>query len=871
MFTRHNKISWKHAISTITILLLFATMSAIAEIPTYTLAPDDIFMQSWLLCGPFPNPAGDSEKDFSRHLPQFATDYLASHGGEEGLSVKEGQVERYGGGEATWFLHESEDIAINLDAVLSEDPGLLAYAYCEVVCSKAQGCLLSLGSNDGAQVWLNGEVVWDVTAGRGVQPDNDIVPIALRAGRNTLLLKIEERGGNWGFACRLLGFDTQALTSGQLRVFQVKLNDKGAALLDVANPALLEKQLIDKATVSIRTVGLPETTVWSGAWTGAGDMALPADSRYYGEYVATIDATFFGGTQRSFEIPFSAGKRISHALFEEAKTDYAIVIGKNASESEQWAALELRHWLMQVSDADFPIIDDTARVQAKEIVVGFNEHAKAILGKEAVAPAADDESFQYRNAGPSLLIWGGAERGTMYGVFDFLERELGCRWYTPGASLAPQKDRYAFEYLRHAEAPGVRVRNVFYYEAFDTIWAARNRSNGKLTFSDNKKQYGGVDSYWAVHTFNRFVPPEEYFADHPEYYSLIDGKRTDKHAQLCTTNPEVIDIITKRVLQYMREHPEHRIYSVSQNDGYGPCQCDACQAVVQREGSEIGPILELVNHVADAAKDEFPDKYIGTLAYVYSRKPPKHIRPRENVVIRLCSFECCRVHDFHSCPKNASFLNDVQQWAAIAPHLYIWDYVVDFAYYTMPYPNIPVLQPNIQFLRDNKAIGIMPQAAYQSRGGDFAELKMYLISKLLWNPECDVEAVISDFMYGYYGRAGQHIRAYIDLMRAQVTPDIHFGHFHPFAPIFSDEVIQQADALFDKAETVAENSDILHRVELTRASLMFLKCKRTPEAAIEDGTYARLRVIMERENITLLSEAGAPVVKAFFEEMDALK
>src|SRR5690606_9364691 len=135
------------------------------------------------------------------------------------------------------------------------------------------------------------------------------------------------------------------------------------------------------------------------------------------------------------------------------------------------------------------------------------------------------------------------------------------------------------------------------------------------------------------------------------------------------------------------------IYSVSQNDWHKPCQCDNCQSIALYEESESGPVIWFVNQIADAVKDEFPDKFIGTLAYQYTRKPCKTLRPRENVVIRLCSIECCFAHDFLSCPQNQDFVEDAKGWAAIAPHLYVWDYVVNFSHYIMPNPNFPVLQP----------------------------------------------------------------------------------------------------------------------------------------------------------------------------------
>jgi hypothetical protein len=343
-------------------------------------------------------------------------------------------------------------------------------------------------------------------------------------------------------------------------------------------------------------------------------------------------------------------------------------------------------------------------------------------------------------------------------------------------------------------------------------------------------------------------------------------------AQLCLTNPDVLKIITERIKSRMRESPEYLIYDVSQNDWYNPCQCEKCQAIVSKEGSESGLIIWFVNQVAQAVEKEFPDKFIGTLAYQYTRKPPKEIRPHNNVVVRLCSIECCFAHDFKTCPQNRSFLTDLKNWSALAPHLYIWDYVVGFNHYLMPYPNFKVLQPNIQTLAENNAIGVMEQGASQSPGADFSELRTYLISRLLWNPDCDVEQVINDFMIGYYGRSGKLIRQYFDLLHNRITPTTHIHlALAPDDPIFSDDFVNKANKLFEEAVKVAENDEILRRVEIASIPALYLKCSRTPVLAKYDGTYAKFCTIVKREGVTAYDEAGEPHRAAFHESVESAK
>jgi hypothetical protein len=606
-----------------------------------------------------------------------------------------------------------------------------------------------------------------------------------------------------------------------------------------------------KVTLEAAPKSSPKEAIWSGDWSGAKETVIDLPKDQYADYLLRVKLTLKEGGEQTMEIPFTAGKREEHVLFADGKTEYTIVVPDTAKDSEKWAAQELQRMLKEVSGAEFPIQN---QADGKAIRIAPVVKEQMISGFVVSSDFAGDDSFTYANSGASIIVRGKGDRGAMYGVMSFLERELGVRFYTPKVTVAPKKTKYSFVSLNHHEEPGVRVRNDFYYEAFDPIWAAHNRVNGTMGM---REQPGGLEGYWGVHTFFPLMPPEEFFATHPEYYSLIDGKRQYERAQLCLTNPDVLRIITERIAAKMRELPDYLIYDVSQNDWANPCQCDNCQAIAKEQGSESGVMIWFVNQVADAVKAEFPNKFIGTLAYQYTRKPPKDIKPRENVVVRLCSIECCFAHDFHSCPENKSFVEDTENWAKLAPHIYVWDYVVNFSHYVMPYPNFRVLQPNIQFFRDHNAIGIMEQAAYQSRGGEFAELRAYVIAKLLWNPEANVPEIVDDFMHGYYGRAGQFVKAYFDLLHGRITPDTHIGlGLSPNDPLFSDDFIRDAKALFDQAEVVADSEEVRQRVEMARLPIMYLECRRNPIEAKQNGTYARFCEIAAREDVTHYAEAG---------------
>ena len=815
--------------------------------------PSSAYIRDWLICGPVTLPAAEAVPQDFAHLRGFGRNYFEAQGKEGGVRPKAGDTVVYPGGDMVWKTHNAPEDIIDLNTVVSTAEHVLAYAYAEFESDQEQAAVLALGSNDGCRVWLNGERIFDVPRARPLQLDDDYVPVLLKKGTNRLLLKVEERGNDWGFCARFLPLDSSDVWK-KIRFFEVEKDEQGNAYLKFAAPDSL-LNVFEKVHINIhnndstqsRFLKLGNLPSWSSY------HLPPRDTDAYGEYMAKLECTFKGGKKAYYTLSYTAGTPVDYSLFANGKSDYVITLRDDATDAMHWAAEELQKAIAEISGVTLPIVDMKKKGERPAIIIGISRLLSPEQRNNFVPPPEEQEMCEYQNYGDNIFVGSFSdERGVMYAVMSFLENELGVRYYTPSVTVMPKRDSYSFRYLHFSDKPGLRVRNTFYKEAFDPIWAARNRSNGAM---GTREQPGGVEGYWGVHTFYPLLSPAEFFDTHPEYSSLIDGERIHDRAQLCLTNPEVLNIITDRLREKMRALPGNLIYSVSQNDWRQPCQCENCQAIAVKEESEAGPMLWFVNQVAERVEEEFPDKLIGTLAYQYTRKPPKHIRPRDNVVIRFCSIECCFAHDFKSCPENVDFLEDLEQWSRIADKIYVWDYVVNFSNYVMPFPNFNVLQSNIQTFRDNNAIGIMEQGAYQSRGGEFAELKAYLISKLLWNPEADTEAIINDFMYGYYGRAGQHVRRYFDLCQDLVQPDTHmrifFGADHV---LYSDDFIREGEAIFAQAKKVADTPEILKRVEMAELPLLYLKCRRMPQEALRDGSYAHFMAVVGREGITHFAE-----------------
>ena len=522
-------------------------------------------------------------------------------------------------------------------------------------------------------------------------------------------------------------------------------------------------------------------------------------------------------------------------LVKDGRSNYQIVLPKGSSPSEHRAAAELKEHIRLISGATLPIVSEKT--------------GPSILIGGGAAPAGvdlsglGDEGFVIKTIGEDLVIAGGRLRGTMYGVYGFLEDVLGCRWYSAQVSKIPKMRTIAVPALDIRETPAFEYREPFFTEAWDKDWAARNRVNGQATRLD--RSTGGKITYYPfVHTFFRLVPVEKYGESHPEYFSLVDGKRVGgERSQLCLTNPDVLRIATETLLQWIDEHPEAKIYSVSENDCGNQCQCENCKAVDEEEGSPSGAILRFVNAIAAEVAKKHPDKLIDTLAYGYSEKPPKITKPADNVRVRMCPIGACQAHPYEKCPKDASVVSNLKAWHQITDNLYIWHYNISFGHYLIPFPDFEELGADADMYHRNGVKGVFWQGDYSSGGGgEFAELRSWVLAKLSWNTKADWSALVDDFMNGYYGKAAPYIRQYFDMLHKEVRgKNIHFNcGLGPKSELFSPKIIAESVRLLDRAEKAAKDDEALDRVRKVRLGIDYVRLMQPIEKKETKGREKEL-------------------------------
>ncbi len=444
---------------------------------------------------------------------------------------------------------------------------------------------------------------------------------------------------------------------------------------------------------------------------------------------------------------------------------------------------------------------------AHEIVIGMTERDTEAV--KAARAQIENDGYAILEENGKLYITGNCTSGTVYGVVSFMEQFLGVRFYATDFICVRDNPimRVPADYCE-VYSPAFIARDTFWYDVdHDQVLAIQLKDNSGYVL----EMEGGISYAGSfVHTL-----------------ASLTGQPHEVGKQPCLTDEGVYKTVLLKVKQWLRENPHAKIVSVSQNDSAAEhlgCQCANCRAIDEREGTPMGSLLTFVNRIANDIKDEFPNVYVDTLAYRYTRQAPKTIKPADNVIIRLCSIECCFGHalDDESCEQNVAFKKDIEEWSAICDNLYIWDYTTNFMYYLAPFPNLGVLRANVKFYKDHHVIGMFEQGNYQSTSGEFGELRSYLLAKLLWNPdmsEQEYQRHMDEFLQDYYGAGWEHIRAYIDATTAAAAQNhvgiydsvrtMMMGHMDNSQMIeFGDDMLELWRKTLDQAQTDAQKAHV---------------------------------------------------------------
>ena len=545
-------------------------------------------------------------------------------------------------------------------------------------------------------------------------------------------------------------------------------------------------------------------------------------------------------------------------------TSYHIVHSILSIEAERYACIELQKYIYLSTNTLIPVFSDKCAIRSKEIIIGA---ARGNLLKNELQNKSI-EAFLIKEIDENIYITGNSPRAVLYGVYSFLEQFIGFRCYAKDCekydilnTISIDKDYiyikdFSFEY-----------REAYFTDAFNGDFAAKNMLNSNLADLSNK--HGNkVKWYNFHHSFSDLINPLDYFDEHPEYFSLIDGKRVKEHTELCLSNPDVFKICLDKLRKWILENPECDIFSVAQDEWMGhfikmACECENCKKIDEENNSQSGSIITFVNKLAAALQDEFPNKLIHTFAYQYSRKTPTKVIPYKNIIVRLCNIECSWAKSILDSAtlnpngRDGMFLNDLTNWSKITNHLYIWDYAVNFRNYLLPFPNLRSMTKNIELYREMNVKGVLMQGNFSYGGkGYLDELKSYLTARLLSDTTESLEEIIQDFCNNYYGRtSSKYIVDYINMWEDEIYDKTLWLYDDADSSLFTDELIEKGTKLLQLAYINATNDIYKERIEKLLLGMEYAYLVRLPlDYDNRNGLIDKFYNKVKKHHITELME-----------------
>ncbi|MBR0350196.1 MAG: DUF4838 domain-containing protein [Clostridia bacterium] len=535
-------------------------------------------------------------------------------------------------------------------------------------------------------------------------------------------------------------------------------------------------------------------------------------------------------------------------------SEAVIVISQNANKTDKYAAERLKYYLDEITDNNIQIVTDNMNADVA-ISVGATNRTDADFSSGA------DGSYIITSSGNEIIINGAGNKGTINGVYAFLEKYCDCHWYESEVIIVPKN--------AELEIPaGIDVEYTPFFEyteadtksACDPEFCIANGLTGGIYKNLTDEQGGDVD-YLGLpsHTLTSiYCNPSKYFDEHPEYFALHNGLRTQK--QLCLTNEDVKDVVTKEVFEVLSQqhNPEAsvQILSITQADNSEYCMCKNCAKLDDENGSHAGTMITFANEIAKRVKEtgKYDNVVIDTFAYQYTRTAPSQVVPREDVIVRLCSIECCFGHplDDPKCKENVRFMEDLEAWSKICNRLYIWNYNLNSDESVNINANFGTLQRNTQIFYEHNVKGIYQQGVFYINecDGEFAEMKTYLLSKLMQDPYLDYEAEMLGYLTGVYGPGGKHLKEFIDIVTEHAvtkTKHLYLEEDSRFSlPGMMPWEVSRCDELWEMAKAEAETDEQLQQILRSEICWRYWKCSnKRSEFSLFQSPYLQMKANQE--------------------------
>jgi len=497
--------------------------------------------------------------------------------------------------------------------------------------------------------------------------------------------------------------------------------------------------------------------------------------------------------------------------------EQAVIVFEHGAERETAQAYnELAAYLKKSTGKEFVALSerdfDADAAQGPPIYVGRCRAVKRALGADL--HRLDRDAYMVAIEESHAMLAGPSPWATYWAVCQFLEDYVGVRWLIPGplGEDVPKHDSIVVPCGTHTYSPAILSR-LWSGAGHGGVWSLRQRIHGRYRFH---------------HNLLRIFPPEKYFEDHPEYYPIHDGVRyqpgeEDHSWQPCMTDPGGVQVAADAARAAFEQNPDLESFSYGINDGHGYCECPNCKANDRPvpawhgfSGEKSYLYYSWLNRVAENLEQDHSDKMLGCLAYSAVILPPPGLKLHRNIIPYLTSNRA----DYWEPGFRAQDQFMLDWWSRCTNQMGIYDYAYGMGF-AIPRIYNHLFQEAIQFAVAHKVKGFYAEV-YPNWGLDGH--KLYVMSRVLWDPNVDVDAITDEWNERMFREAAEPMKRYFArcerAWREQDTGPGHWAYRLAADPkqfeIFPPEVVEECIGYLDQAADVAEDDVVKQRIHFFR-------------------------------------------------------
>ena len=224
-------------------------------------------------------------------------------------------------------------------------------------------------------------------------------------------------------------------------------------------------------------------------------------------------------------------------------------------------------------------------------------------------------------------------------------------------------------------------------------------------------------------------------------YATIHGKTDD--SQLCFSSEEMYRQIESYIADNIGEKGSSR-FVIAPDDTPYACTCASCTAMGNTEKNATPAVTELLLRLSQ----RFPKHSFFTISYLSTKQvTDKQLPSNAGIIVSAIDFPLRRIDGKNAQEKK--FMQQLNQWKKVTKNIYIWDYINNFDDYLTPFPILKIAQQRLRFFKQNGASGISFNGSGYSYSS-FDEMRTFVLSVLLINPELPVEELVRDYFNQEY-------------------------------------------------------------------------------------------------------------------------